>query len=107
MRSSKEDVESILEDMRIAICDDKCQPFNRKKNLDALAKLGWMWDDAIDEMLTLTYSDYVCGPEKDREFPLDDDWWIFHRNINGLCIYIKFKILYLRDRSVMIMSFHD
>ena len=56
--SSRKDVEALLEEMRAAIKFGKVNFINRSKNMNTLAKLGWMPEDAIDEIETLTYDEY-------------------------------------------------
>lgn len=99
-------VELVLEDLCKAIRNKRCIPTERKINSDTLALLGWMWDDVFDELKKLTFADYVAGPVEDRDYPLDDDLWIFKRIIQGYAIYIKFKVRYLSDGSVLVISFH-
>lgn len=106
MRSSREDVEAFLNDLFDGIECKNCVCKDRKKNMDTLAVLGWKWQDAIDEISTLTFRDYICGPEIDYDFPHDDDFWVFKRQINGQLVYIKLKIKYLEDKSVLVWSFH-
>lgn len=103
MISSREDVNVILQNMRCALDAKNCRGTPRKKNVDTLALLGWVWEDAADELYNLSYSDYVRGPEVDREYPTDSEFWIFKREIQGQIIYIKFK---LRDDLLLLVSFH-
>lgn len=106
MPSKEYRVKLVLEDLRMAIQNKRCIPTERKINLDTLALLGWLWDDAFDEMQKLTFADYVAGLVEDEDYPLDDDLWIFKRIIQGYAIYIKFKVRYLSDGSVLVISFH-
>ena len=57
-------------------------------------------------MLTLSSSDFISGPEIDRNYPNSDCLWIFKKNINGDIIYIKFKIEYQQKAQMKIISFH-
>lgn len=106
MRSSKEDVDAFLADVWGALDEGKFSPIDRKKNADTLAILGWKWPDAKDELYSLTYMDYFRGPNTDRDCPSDDDFWEFKRRIQGHYIYIKLKVRYSSDNSVMLFSFH-
>lgn len=100
------DIEKILGDMRLAIDAGKFQPIPRQKNMNTLATLGISWEDAKAEIYGLTASEYFQGPEVDRDFPSTDLFWVFKKNIGGQVIYIKFKVLYLEDGSVRLVSFH-
>ena len=100
------DIDKILADMRLAIDDGKFQPISRKKNLNTLAQLGITWDDVKDEIYELTAGDYFQGPETDRDYPGTDPFWMFKKSVSGKIIYIKFKVLYLNDGSVKLVSFH-
>ena len=106
VKSSKEDIEAFLEDVYEALDGKLYSSVDRKKNTDCLAMLGWKWADAFDELYNLTYHDYFRGPEIDRVCPTDDDFWEFKKTIEGRHIYIKLKIRYLQDRSLLLFSFH-
>lgn len=106
MISRKEVVEAVLEDMRDAINSGRYFPQDRDKNIQTLAMLGITWDDAVDEMLDLRFCDYIKGPETDRDYPKTDKFWIFKKNVLGNTIYIKFKIEYMIDKDLKVMSFH-
>lgn len=107
MRKSKECVDALLEDMRMAIHSGNIKHEETWKTQTTLAKLGYSRQDMYDELFSLTYEDYFSGPDPDRDFPQDDDCWKFKRRVLGLMIYIKFKVRYLYDKSVLIMSFHE
>lgn len=106
MLSSREDVEVFLEEARAAIKDGKINFIERKKNMRALAKLGWMPEDAINEIETLTYNEYKSGPEADRDRPTSDKLWMFKKTIEGEVFYIKLKVEKKADGSLKILSFH-
>lgn len=104
--ASTEEIENALSDMRSAIEAGRFQPVPRRKNMYTLAMLGISWEDAKSELCGLTASDYFQGPEMDRDFPGTDLFWVFKKNIGGQVIYIKFKIVYLQDGGVKLVSFH-
>lgn len=58
---SPDAIKRILSDMRTAIDRHKFVLAPRKKNMDTLARLGLTWQDAKDEIYSLT--------EKDHQFP--------------------------------------
>ena len=92
--------------LRWAIDMGKFQTVSRRKNLQTLAMLGLTWEDAKAEIYTLTINDYFQGPSVDRNFPTSDRLWVFKKKIDGESIYIKFKVLYMEDGSVRVVSFH-
>lgn len=99
-------IQKVLADMRTAIDCGKFLPIPRKKNLDTLAKLGLTWQDAKEEIYTLSEREYYKGPMLDRDAPNSDHFWVFHKRIDGELLYIKFKVLYQEDGSVKLVSFH-
>ena len=101
-----EDIEKIFGDMRLAIDTGKFQPICRRKNMNTLSILGISWEDEKSEIYELTAREYYQGPEVDRDFPNTDRFWMFKKNIGGQVIYIKFKILYLENGAVKLVSFH-
>lgn len=104
--SSKPDVEKILGDMKNALMQNKICFIPRAKNMKTLAALGLLVSDVKDELMDLSYSDYISGPEVDRDQPSSDCLWIFKRRVNGQDIYIKFKVEYQIDGNVKVISFH-
>lgn len=100
------DIERLLQDMRLALDSGNIQLIPRRKNMDTLAVLGISWEDAKAEIYSLTVNEYFQGPEIDRDFQGSDPFWMFKKNINGQVIYIKFKVLYMEDGSVRLVSFH-
>lgn len=104
--SSRKDVEAFLEEMRVAIKFGKVNFVDRPKNMNTLTKLGWMPEDAIDEIETLTYDEYKNGPEIDRKYPTSDKLWVFKKEIEGENFYIKLKVEHQVDDSLRVLSFH-
>ena len=104
--ASREEINKILTDMRYAIDQNKFIPIQRRKNLDTLAQLGLTWQDAKDEIYTLTDREYIKGPETDWDRPSTDSLWIFKKRIESDMIYIKFKVQYQEDGSIKLVSFH-
>lgn len=99
-------IRKVLTDVKTAIDSGKFQPINRRKNLCTLAELGITWQDAKDEIYGLTEQHYHCGPMTDRDDPQSDLFWVFKKNVDGRTIYIKFKIMYLEDQRIKVVSFH-
>lgn len=99
-------IQKVLSDVRTAIDDGKFQPINRGKNRCTLSQLGLTWQDAKNEIYELTEQNYHSGPMTDRDNPQSDRFWVFKKNIDGNIIYIKFKVMYLEDQRVKVVSFH-
>ena len=106
VHSSRADVEKVLNDMRDALQHEKFSFVRRIKNMDTLSALGILISDVRDELLDLSFSDYISGPEVDYDLPKSDRLWIFKRNVSGQVIYIKFKVEYQTDGKVKVISFH-
>lgn len=104
--ASPSEIRKILEDVRFALEHNKFQPIPRHKNLLTLSRLGLTWEDAKDEIRTLSETDYHSGPSIDRDRPSSDLFWVFKKRVLGETLYIKFKVLYQEDGSVKIVSFH-
>ncbi len=106
MKSTQKTVEGMLADMRHALNEKKFTLVNRDKNQITMARLGLLTKDVINEMMELTYKDYIKGPEVDEDFPNSDRLWFFKTEVFGHMIYIKFKIEYQKDGSIKCLSFH-
>ena len=103
---SPDAIKKILSDMRSAIDRHKIVLAPRKKNMDTLARLGLTWQDAQDEIYSLTEADYHQGPMLDRNDTTSDHLWVFKKRIEGEVIYIKLKVVYQENGEVRIVSFH-
>lgn len=99
-------IRKILSDVRAAISCGKFQPIDRGKNLRTLAILGITWEDAKNEIYSLTESDYYSGPMVDYDDFSSDFFWEFKKTIDGHMIYIKFKVMYKEDGRVKAVGFH-
>lgn len=99
-------IQKVLSDVRTAIDEGKFKPIKRGKNRCTLSKLGLTWQDAKNEIYELTEKNYHSGPMIDRDDPQSDLFWVFKKSVDGHVIYIKFKVMYLEDKSVKVVSFH-
>lgn len=106
MQATPADIQKLLSDMRYGLDNRVFIPICRKKNLDTLAQLGLTWDDAKDEIYGLTVSDYVSGPDIDRDYPSSDKFWKFKKVVSNCLIYIKLKVEYQINGDVRVVSFH-
>lgn len=105
-RSGKADVDKVLSDMRQAILSKQVKYIDRDKNLRTLALLGRTWADIESELLRLSYSHYISGPDVDRDCPQSDKFWKFKMWVDQELIYIKFKVRYQTDGYAVFVSFH-
>ncbi|MBN1775166.1 MAG: type II toxin-antitoxin system MqsR family toxin [Clostridiales bacterium] len=103
---TNEEIEKLLSDVRNSINTGCFTCIDRKQNMHTLARLGWLWKDALEEICALSYRDYRQGPMTDRDRPTEDKLWIFKRNVQGEMIYIKFKIAYQKNEEFILISFH-
>lgn len=85
------------------IANGKWSFVQRKKNLDALALLGWTEKDAVEFLYSLMPENYVSGPEEDRDIA-GEDVWTFGAEIEGVEYYIKLKLK--SGHQVLCLSFH-
>ncbi len=106
MHSSRSDVEEFLTQMRKAIDANLFIPVDRSKNLHTLAMFGITWEDAKDEIRSLTYSNYISGPEPDYDLSEPDPVWIFKKYVDSQLIYIKLKICCSMNDELKVISFH-
>ena len=106
VHSSQTVVEKVLSDMKDAIRNGRFYFVERTKNMNTLAELGILIHDVWDELLELDYTNYISGPETDRDDPFSDPLWIFKRTICDHMIYIKYKVEYQDDGTVKVISFH-
>ena len=104
--SPREDVDKILTDMRKALSQNKFIPVKRHECTQTLAALGMLWRDIIPVLKALTYDNYCNGPEVDYGRPDEDKLWVFKTQIDSAIIYIKFKVEYMVDGAVKVISFH-
>lgn len=104
--SMRMSVEQVLRDLRDAIRVNRVDFIQREKNMKTLARLGLLVSDVYDELMNLTFSEYISGPEEDRDRPSSDKLWIFKKRVCGELLYIKFKIEYQTDGLLKVLSFH-
>ncbi|MBA2873167.1 hypothetical protein HNQ85_003505 [Anoxybacillus calidus] len=82
----------------------------REKNERTLLKLGFTPNNARDEILRLSYKDYIAGPEDNKsEFgSKEGNIWEFGKKINGLDIYIKIHLVPTKyGTQCVCISFHE
>jgi hypothetical protein len=84
----------------IAIDPNKFVLIPRRKNIEAIARLGVI---PRDEVMSLTYKDYDRGPLPDN-IGDGSSVWEFVKNIDDVMVYIKLKI---DARGCICISFHE
>lgn len=79
----------------------------RTKTIQCLFTLRMTREEALDEILNLTYQEYSSGPEADSDPTYGGDVWIFGKQIGGNLVYIKLKIDVVAGNKVAkCLSFH-
>jgi len=81
---------------------------DRPANEATLEKLGYLPYNAIQDIMRLTYKDYLSGPEENisKSGSRKGEIWTYKKNIQGIDIYIKCQLVYT-PLSVTIISFHE
>ena len=107
------DVDVFLSEVYNAIQEGRCIVDKRKpKHKNTLTALGLCCSDVIDEISSLTYADYLSGPDPDnRDNHQGQFVWVFKKRVDGFLVYIKLEfqtITYNRqaDEQLVVMSFH-
>lgn len=98
MKQKIDTVKFFLNDFFCTIKNSGIYIVPRQKNINGLKSLGVSKNEAIDEILDLTYNEYSSGPEKDEN--ANGDIWIFGKIISGKLIYLKLKIDCLCGRKI-------
>ena len=109
MPAARAQVMLFLVEAKKLIASSSCAFIRRKKNLDALAFLGWSIENLFDFICTLTPETYVNGPDADSDFP-GEDIWTFGVMVEDHEHYIKLKIRRLEngnDGQILCLSFHQ
>ena len=102
------DIVKFLERMKNLISVGKYDFVPRRKNMQALAKYGLTILDAKNEMIRLVAGDYYKGPKWDFDLSRPGDIWEFKKDINGICFYIKVKIIEENGEDVLkCIGFHE
>ena len=76
--------------------------------MQALAQHGLTILDAKNEILELGAGDYYKGPKQDFDPNRPGDIWEFKKEIDGICFYIKVKIIRENGEDILkCMGFHE
>ena len=106
-------MDAFLSKVRLAIDEGRCIIDTSKlKNKKTMAALGLRPEDVFEEVSTLTYEDYMYGPEPDnRSNHKGQDVWFFKKKVDWFMIYIKLEFQLIQgtqtDEELMVMSFHE
>ena len=106
-------MDAFLSKVRLAIDEGRCIIDTSKlKNKKTMAALGLRPEDVFEEVSTLTYEDYMYGPEPDnRSNHKGRDVWFFKKKVDWFMIYIKLEFQLIQgtqtDEELMVMSFHE
>lgn len=102
-------MDAFLSEVRAAITQARCIFHgNKVKNRNTLTKLGFTLDDMYDEIYTLTYKDYLYGPEQDRRPDHGTkNIWVFKKFVKGMLVYIKLEIIIIAKETLVVLSFHE
>ncbi|SCM78703.1 conserved hypothetical protein [uncultured Sporomusa sp.] len=105
-KADRRQINAALCTIKTAISNNKFRFMEeRKKNMETLARFGFVTKNVTDIIMELTYKNYLNGPSNDRDIPEDtDSIWEFGYEVESEPIYIKIKIRKLDD--VIGISFH-
>ena len=100
--TSQSDVNKFLGIFKKIVSQRGILVVKREKNLNTLAELGLPIMEVQNEILRLEATDYVDGPNPDRDFP--GEVWKFGKIIDHEEIYIKGKLR--GGKEAVCISFH-
>ncbi len=107
-RASIEDITAFLVKVKRLLSAGKYDFVPRRKNMQALARLGLTISDAKNEILELAAGDYYKGPKQDFDPNRPGDIWEFKKNIDGLEFYLKVKIVQENGEDILkCIGFHE
>lgn len=111
-QATQQEINSLLLQIKMLIEDSENFTLrsDRPINEESLLILGFTPKNACDELLTLTYRNYISGPTHNtsQDGQINGDVWEFGKVINNLDIYIKYHIFTFKGitRAICI-SFHE
>ncbi|MCU7491344.1 MAG: toxin [Ignavibacteria bacterium] len=103
--TSKDEVESFLNDLRAKLSVYKIFYYNREKNKQALLDLEITPLQRDEFIRNLKAEDYFGGPKPDTNDVTLPDYWEFGITVKAREVYIKISIG-KAARPVICMSFH-
>ena len=94
-----------LEDNAVELCSD---PAIFPDNSKTLTDLGLTPEQALSELMELTPSHHLDGPEGDRDPKFKGEVCEFTLPINGRRVYVKIRLVTVRQRIYgTCISFHE
>jgi hypothetical protein len=107
MATTKKDVEDHLAEVGRLIAARRFLFVQRPKNADALVEPGMTATAAVIDVARLTASDYVSGPDEDRDRP-GQQCWVFGLDVAGREVYVKLVVdQTARGPRLKVLSFHQ
>ena len=103
--STKEKVESFLNDFHTKLNVFSIVFVNREKNSQALLDLEITTEQRLEFIKNLKAEDYFNGPRQDANVPNSPPFWEFGINVKENEVYIKINFG-KPNKSVMCISFH-
>lgn len=105
-QASTEEVSIFLENAKKLVAAGKYDFVPRRKNMQALARHGFLIADAKEKILELIFGDYYKGPKQD--FNGTGEIWEFKKNVDGIPFYIKIKIVKENGEDILkCLGFHE
>ncbi len=103
----REEIRDFLEHAKDLVQSRRRLLLQRRRTMDTLARLGMTHGGLWNEILNLTVSDYVSGPEMDHHRRFPGPIWIFGLRIRRDDLYIKMKLdRYDPEGLLVCLSFH-
>lgn len=104
-KSTKEQVESFLNDFQTKLSVFNIFFEQREKNRQALADLEISYSQRIDFVRKIQPEDYVDGPTSDTNDTTRPDYWVFGIKVKEKDVYVKINLGY-NNKPVICISFH-
>lgn len=101
-------ISGFLAEIRSLLSSGQYDFVPRRKNLQAIARLGLTVRDVKRELLHLTVADYFKGPKKDFDAERPGEIWEFKKTIEDEVFYVKLKIVQENGQRVLkCLGFHE
>ena len=105
--ATKKDVEGYLAEIASLIDSKRWVFVRREKNLLALQSAGMTQAAAVGDVASLTFANYVRGPDQDHARP-GQDCWCFGVDVVGTEFYVKLVVEEVPSgKRLKVLSFHE
>ncbi len=104
-----DEVNKYLIKIKKALSANRYQFIERRKNIDAMSRVGILPSHTKEIILGLTYKNYLSGPEPERDKRFSEgEYMLFGCEVSGLEFFVKIKIM-MQDGEdfCRCISFHD